>query len=143
MKLDALIEWLKVPIYGDGKTVRDWLYVDFLEPDIEKKTSFEAKIFDITRGGMKVILEENGAMVFIPFSHISSSKEDLVLASDTGEALVKGNVVKRLGDKLKVRIVEVNKETRSIVGAPCEPFGGLILPDPATLKRGGNRANRS
>ena len=124
------------------RDVRDWLYVDFLEPDIEKKTSFEAKIFDITRGGMKVILEENGAMVFIPFSYISSSKEDLVLASDTGEALVKGNVVKRLGDKLKVRIVEVNKETRSIVGAPCEPFGGLILPDPATLKRGGNRPNR-
>lgn len=63
-------------------------------------------------------------MIFVPFSFISESKEDLILSGDTGEAFVKGNLVKRLGDPIKVRIVEVNKETRSVVGAPSEPLEG-------------------
>ena len=124
------------------RDVRDWLYVEFLEPEIEKKTVFNGEIFDISRGGLKVILTENGAMIFVPFSFISESKEDLILSGDTGEAFVKGNLVKRLGDPIKVRIVEVNKETRSVVGAPSEPFGGLILPDPSASKRNRNNFNR-
>lgn len=124
------------------RDVRDWLYVEFLEPEIEKKTVFNGEIFDISRGGLKVILTENGAMIFVPFSFISESKEDLILSGDTGEAFVKGNLVKRLGDLIKVRIVEVNKETRSVVGAPSEPFGGLILPDPSASKRNRNNFNR-
>ena len=117
------------------RDVKDWLYVEFLEPDIEKKTSFEARIFDISRGGIKVILEANGAMVFVPFSYISDNKEDLRLVSDIGIALVKNQVVKKLGDKINVRIVEINKETRSIIAAPCEPFGGLMLPNPERNKK--------
>ena len=65
-------------------------------------------------------------MIFVPFSFISESKEDLILSGDT----------------IKVRIVEVNKETRSVVGAPSEPFGGLILPDPSASKRNRNNFNR-
>ena len=74
-------------------------------------------------------------MIFIPFSYISSSKEDLTLQGDTGEIFVKGELVNKLGDEIKVRVVEVNHETRSIVGAPAVSIGGLILPDPDELKK--------
>lgn len=117
------------------RDVRDWLYVEFLEPEIAKKTVFKATIFDVSRGGLKVLLEDNGAMIFIPFSYISSSKEDLTLQGDTGEIFVKGELVNKLGDEIKVRVVEVNHETRSIVGAPAVSIGGLILPDPDELKK--------
>ena len=117
------------------RDVRDWLYVEFLEPEIAKKTVFKATIFDVSRGGLKVLLEDNGAMIFIPFSYISSSKVDLTLQGDTGDIFVKGELVNKLGDDIKVRVVEVNHETRSIVGAPAVSIGGLILPDPDELKK--------
>lgn len=125
------------------RDVRDWLYVEFLEPEIEKKTAFTGYIFDVSRGGIKVLLEENGAMVFMPFSMMSPDSESLVLSSDTGSILVKGESVLRLGDSLKVKIVEVNKTTRSIIAAPVEGIGGLMLPDPyapkVQVKKGGRR----
>ena len=47
------------------RDVRDWLYVEFLEPEIEKKTVFNGEIFDISRGGLKVILTENLSLIHI------------------------------------------------------------------------------
>lgn len=112
------------------RDVCDWLYVDYLEPHIEKKTVFTAEVFDISRGGMRVLVQENGAMMFIPFSFICGDKDSLTLDGDTGQALVKDQVVLRLGDLLKVRVISVDKKNRSITGAPAEPVGGLMLPDP-------------
>ncbi|MGN0901895.1 MAG: exoribonuclease II [Succinivibrio sp.] len=117
------------------RDVRDWLYVEFLKPDVEKKTVFNGEIFDISRGGLRVILEENGAMIFVPFSYISSNKDDLTLLGDTGEVVVKGETVKRLGDPIKVRIAEINENTRSIIGAPAESIGSLMMVDIEELKK--------
>ncbi len=116
------------------RDVRDWLYVEFLEPEIEKKTAFTGVIFDISRGGIKVLLEENGAMVFMPYSMMCTDNESLTLVSDSGCVLVKNECVYRLGDKMKVKVVEVNKATRSIIAAPVESVGGLMLPDPYAPK---------
>ncbi len=69
-------------------------------------------------------------MLFIPFSFISADKDALTLDGDTGEALVNNEVVLRLGDTLKVKVISVDKKNRSITGAPAEPVGGLMLPDP-------------
>ncbi len=117
------------------RDVKDWLYVEFLEPEIEKKTRFKATIFEVSRGGFKAILEENGAMVFVPFSMISDNKEALTLSGDTGEIIVNNEVVYRLGDEIALKVIEVNKKTRSIIAAPCESVGGLMLPDPYTPKK--------
>lgn len=118
------------------REVRDWLYVDYLRPDIEKKTVFTAEIFDVVRGGLRVFLLENGAMIFIPASFVSDDKTAMEFSALTGELLVHGVPALRLGDILKVRIFEVNKTTRSILGCPAEPVGGLKLPDPQTVNQG-------
>jgi exoribonuclease-2 len=112
------------------RDVRDWLYVDYLEPEIAKKTVFEGEVFDIMRGGMRVTLNANGAMIFVPFSFMSPDRDSMTLDGDEGVALVGGKVALKLGDPIKVRIIEVDHENRSITGAPVESIGGVMLPTP-------------
>ncbi len=112
------------------RDVRDWLYVDYLEPDIARKTVFDGEVFDIMRGGMRVTLDANGAMIFVPFSFMSPDRDSMTLDGDEGVALVGGKVALKLGDPIKVRIIEVDHENRSITGAPVESIGGVMLPVP-------------
>ena len=102
------------------RSVRDWLYADYLFPEIEKKTVFTAELFDVVRGGIRVCLQENGAFIFVPMSLFSAQRDDLEFDNSKGRIFYKGDVVYSLGDTMKVRIVDINKETRSIVGAPVE-----------------------
>lgn len=112
------------------RDVRDWLYVDYLEPEIEKHTIFQGEVFDISRGGMRVTLDDNGAMIFVPFSFMSPDKESLTLDGERGVALKGTETVLKLGDPIKVKIITVDKENRSVTGAPAESIGGVMLPDP-------------
>ena len=115
------------------RAVKEWLYVDYLYPDIEKKTVFKAEIFDVVRGGLRLYLQENGASVFLPGVLICEDKTALEFSAPTGELLVHGKPALRLGDEIAVRICEINKTTRSIVAAPVQPVAGLKLPDPAEV----------
>ncbi|MGN0908431.1 MAG: exoribonuclease II [Succinivibrio sp.] len=112
------------------RDVRDWLYVDYLEPEIARKTVFDGEVFDIMRGGMRVTLDANGAMIFVPFSFMSPDRDSMTLDGDEGVALVGGKVVLKLGDPIRVRLIEVDHENRSITGAPAESIGGVMLPVP-------------
>ncbi len=115
------------------RAVRDWLYVDYLRPDVEKKTVFHAEIFDVVRGGLRLSLQENGAMIFIPSSMITEDRTAIEFSVNTGEVLVKGQCALRLADVIEVRLVEINRGTRSILGCPVNPVGGLMLPDPQAV----------
>lgn len=123
------------------RDVKDWLYVDYLEPDIEKRTIFEGEVFDITRGGMRISLNANGAMVFVPFCFMSPDRDSLVLDGDRGIALKGNETVLKLGDTVNIKIIEVDKENRSVTGAPAESIGGVMLPDPY-IKREEPRRNK-
>ena len=112
------------------RDVKDWLYVDYLEGDIAKKTEFTGEIFDVVRGGLRVSLKENGAMIFIPASLIADIKSDVDFDGQNGIVFVSGKPAWRLSDEIKVRILAVNKETRSIVGAPTVGLPGVVLPNP-------------
>lgn len=112
------------------RDVRDWLYVDYLEPEIAKKTVFDGEVFDISRGGLMVTLNANGAMLFVPFSFMSPDRDSMTLDADEGVALVDGKVVLKLGDPIKVRIIEIDHENRSVTGAPTQSIGGVMLPVP-------------
>ena len=112
------------------RDVKDWLYVDYLESDIAKKTEFTGEIFDVVRGGLRVSLKENGAMIFIPASLIADIKSDVDFDGQNGIVFVSGKPAWRLSDEIKVRILAVNKETRSIVGAPTVGLPGVVLPNP-------------
>lgn len=121
------------------RDVRDWLYMDYLEPDIAKGTVFDAEVFDLSRGGLRVILEENGAMVFVPSVFISDNRDAFILDGDLGFLTVNGEVKLRLGDKISVKIFEINHQTRSITAIPAKSIGGLLLPDPKNLVNKGSK----
>lgn len=106
------------------RSVRDWLYADYLSPDIEKKTEFSGEVFDIVRGGIRVCLIDNGAFIFIPMSLFCANRDDVDFDNNLGVIRFKGEVALKLGDAIKVRIVNIDKINRSIVGAPVAlPLG--------------------
>ena len=56
----------------------------------------------------------------MPKSLCNAQRDALEFANSKGRIFYKGAVVYSLGETLKVRSVDMNKETRSIVGAPVE-----------------------
>lgn len=98
------------------RDIADWLYCRYLAEKVAEKPIFSALICDISRGGMRVQLIENGAQVFIPASQITPNREDYQPNVDEMALYIKGECRYKLGDKIQVQLLEVREETRSIVG---------------------------
>jgi exoribonuclease-2 len=100
------------------RDVGDWLYARFLQDKAGTDVRFEAEIIDVTRGGLRVRLLDNGAVAFIPAPFIHAVRDELVCSQETGTVQVKGEVVYRQSDTLQVKIAEVRMETRSLIARP-------------------------
>jgi len=100
------------------RDVGDWLYVRFLKDQAGNGVHYAAEIIDISRGGMRVKLTENGAVAFIPAPFIHSVRDELVCSQDTGSIQVKGEERYRQGDSIEVTLAEIRQETRSIIARP-------------------------
>ncbi|MEH2921464.1 exoribonuclease II [Samsonia erythrinae] len=101
------------------RDVGDWLYARFLKDKAGTNVRFNAEIIDITRGGLRVRLLDNGAVAFIPSSFIHAVRDELVCSPEMGTLAVKGEVTYRQGDTLDVTIADVRLETRSIIAKPA------------------------
>lgn len=101
------------------RDVGDWLYARFLKPKVGTDIRYHAEIIDVTRGGLRVRLLDNGAVAFIPASFIHAVRDELVSSQETGTVTVKGEVVYRQGDTLDVALTEVRLETRNIIAKPA------------------------
>ncbi|MEQ1977677.1 MULTISPECIES: exoribonuclease II [unclassified Xenorhabdus] len=100
------------------RDVGDWLYARFLQPHAGTDKTFPAEIIDITRGGLRVRLVDNGAIAFVPGPFLHAVRDELQCSQETGSVLIKGETVHRLNDIIDVRIEEVRMETRNIVARP-------------------------
>ena len=96
------------------RNVKDWLYVKYLEPYMQNKTVFEAEIFEISRGGLRIRLLENGAGAFIPASFICKDRKLINFDQYKMVFMINGEVRYKLTDTIKVSIASINYETRSI-----------------------------
>lgn len=101
------------------RDVSDWLYARYLKVHAGTDTRFSAEIMDVTRGGLRVRLLDNGATAFIPASFLHAVRDELVCSQDTGTVTIKGEVAYRQSDKLDVMLKEVRLETRSIIAKPA------------------------
>ncbi|WP_343377786.1 exoribonuclease II [Buchnera aphidicola (Formosaphis micheliae)] len=101
------------------RDVEDWLYTIFLS-NIKKDNSiiFNAEIFDISRGGMRAYLIENGAKVFIPASFIHINRNELICDPEQGTVYIMGNIVYRISDIIQVKLEEIIIESRNILVRP-------------------------
>ncbi|MEH0876165.1 exoribonuclease II [Pectobacterium cacticida] len=101
------------------RDVSDWLYARYLSDKAGTNIRFSAEIIDVTRGGLRIRLLDNGAVAFIPSSFIHAVRDELVCSQEMGTLAVKGEIVYRQGDTLDIVIAEVRQETRSIVAKPA------------------------
>ena len=95
------------------------LYARFLAPFAGTDRKFSAEIIDVSRGGMRVRLLENGAVAFIPAPFIHAVRDELVCSQESGTVQIKGEVAYRVTDVIDVTIAEVRMETRSVVARPA------------------------
>ncbi|MGE4799761.1 exoribonuclease II [Yersinia hibernica] len=100
------------------RDVGDWLYARYLQPVAGTDTQFPAEIIDVTRGGLRVRLLDNGAVAFIPAPFIHAVRDEMVCSQETGTVQIKGETVYSQSDKINVRIAEVRMETRNVVARP-------------------------
>lgn len=101
------------------RDVGDWLYARFLNKAAGTDTRFSAEIIDVSRGGMRVRLLDNGAVAFIPAPFIHAVRDELVCSQENGTVQIKGEVAYRVTDVIDVTIAEVRMETRNIVARPA------------------------
>ncbi len=120
---DALGELMDQQRQSSRLAERDtchWLYTRFLKPAVEEATVFEGEIFDISRGGMRVRLLDNGAAPFIPGSMIHKDRKAMTLDNNSGQVIIEGVTRYRLGDTLKVQLIKVDEERRSLIAKPVQ-----------------------
>ena len=98
-----------------------WLYCQFLQPAVEEGAVFDAEIFDISRGGMRVRLLENGAAPFIPGSMIHKDRKAMTMDNNSGQVIIEGETRYRLTDRIQVQLIKVDEERRSLIAKPVQP----------------------
>lgn len=101
------------------RDVGDWLYARFLSDKAGTDTRFAAEIIDVSRGGMRVRLVDNGAVAFIPAPFLHAVRDELVCSQESGTIQIKGETVYKVTDVIDVTIAEVRMETRSIIARPA------------------------
>jgi exoribonuclease-2 len=101
------------------RDVGDWLYARFLKDKAGTDTRFAAEIIDVSRGGMRVRLIDNGAVAFIPAPFLHAVRDELVCSQENGSVQIKGETVYKVTDVIDVNIAEVRMETRSIIARPA------------------------
>ncbi|VTP69097.1 Exoribonuclease 2 [Leclercia adecarboxylata] len=102
------------------RDVGDWLYARFPERQSRDcDTRFAAEIIDISRGGMRVRLVDNGAVAFIPAPFLHAVRDELVCSQENGTVQIKGEVAYKVTEVIDVTIAEVRMETRSVIARPA------------------------
>lgn len=102
------------------RNVKDWLYINYLKPYFAKGTIFDAEIFDVSRGGCRVHLLENGATAFIPSSLICAERTRINADATTGVISIDGQNKYQISQIIKVKIHRIDDETRSVVAEPVK-----------------------
>lgn len=102
------------------RDVKDWLYVRYLSPAAEAQEAFDAEIIAINRGGMRVRLTANGATAFVPAPMMHSDRDKVAIDDKEGRIQVESEERFKLGDHIRVALVEAREETRSLVARPSE-----------------------
>ncbi len=100
------------------RDVSDWLYARFLQDKAGNGVHYQAEIIDVSRGGMRVRLLDNGAVAFVPAPFIHAVRDELTCSSESGTVILKGEPLYRQGDTISVTVEEVRIETRSVIARP-------------------------
>lgn len=101
------------------RDVKDWLYVRYLTPAATHQDTFNAEIMAVNRGGMRVRLLDNGATAFVPAPMMHSDRSKVIIDDKEGRIQIEGEERYKLGDEVKVALIEAREATRSLVARPA------------------------
>ncbi len=104
------------------RDIADWLYVRYLAPSVADGEVFEAEIIDVVRGGIKVRLQANGAVAFVPAGQICSDKKRLECSWDDGKVYLDKEMRFELGQIIRIKLKDAIEATRSLVATLAEPL---------------------
>lgn len=113
-ELCKLITDEKVKHKRASRTIADWLYTRMLKGTEGEPKVYNAEIFDISRGGMRVRLLDLGASAFIPARTILDDKKRLVCDGAKGCVQIDGVTLYKLGDSIDVELTQVDTESRKL-----------------------------
>lgn len=100
------------------RDLADWLYARYLQPVVGTDKHFSAKITEVTRGGLRVRLLENGAIAFIPASFIHAVRNEILFNAEMGTVHKGEEIIYRQGDPIEVQLNEVRLDTRNLIARP-------------------------
>ena len=98
------------------RDINNWLYIDYLQQDIDNATEFDATVFNINRGGLMAKIANNGAVIFIPLSNIHANKKACKIDTELGTISVDEQVKVQLNDPIKLVITSSNKDKLNLTG---------------------------
>ncbi|MCF3909384.1 S1 RNA-binding domain-containing protein, partial [Salmonella enterica] len=73
-------------------------------------TRFEAENIDVSSGGKRVRMVDNGAIAFIHAPYLNAVRDELVCSKENGTVKIKGETVYKVTYVIDVTISEVRME---------------------------------
>lgn len=107
------------------RDVNNLLYSQYLQKDIESQWRFKAEIFDIIKAGVRVRIQENGAMFFIPTTLLTKNSQDakeIECNRELGKVSVANQTELQLGDVIDVLLNNIKAETGQLIGRLADPL---------------------
>lgn len=95
------------------REVNDLLYAKYLK---NREDIFEAEITGVTKGGLRVILTENGASLFVPISMIDEGSNNISCDINQAKVYKDKEEIYKLGDSIKLSLAKSNKSQNDLVG---------------------------
>ncbi len=98
------------------RDVNNWLYLDYLADDLINLSQFDAKVFNINRGGLMAKIQCNGAVVFLPLNNLTKDRKGSKIDTELGTITINDQVAYRLNDTITLTLSDLNSEKLSITG---------------------------
>ncbi|CAL4320866.1 Exoribonuclease 2 [Buchnera aphidicola (Periphyllus testudinaceus)] len=100
------------------REIEDFLYIKYFKERNFNNKIFNAEIFEISKGGIRAKLLENGANIFIPNSFIHNIRSELKFNTEDGVIFIKDKICCKISEIIKVTLVDIRINTRNIIAKP-------------------------
>lgn len=100
------------------RDIIDWLYIQFFSSEKYQNKIFKAEIVDVFKSGIKVKSLKYGANIFIPASFLHDFHRELFFNHEKGTVYINEKKIYCVSDIIKVKLINVRINTRSLIGKP-------------------------
>ncbi|CAL4321069.1 Exoribonuclease 2 [Buchnera aphidicola (Thelaxes suberi)] len=101
------------------KEIQEWLYFIYIYKNNYINKDYIAEIIDVNSSGIRVKLLSIGVIVFVPSCFLHNIKKNIICKREEGIIYINNKPMYRVTDKIKVKIIEINKSNRNIIATLC------------------------